>query len=100
MGVTMAKRGELKPMDEFEETIRDCAVAYNVVGFKPGSNSKVYATFKLLWAAQAYAQDLIKQPLGLRCLMIYAIDEHDHHALVCTVNQFNQTVKMVEPKRY
>ncbi len=96
----MVKKHELKPMDQYEESIRNNAVAYNVVGFIPGSSSKVYATFKMLWAAQAYAQDLIKQPLGLRCMMIYAIDADNHHALVCTVNQYNKTIKKVEPTRY
>ena len=96
----MAKRGELKPMDEFEETIRENAVAYNVVGFRPGRNSKVFERFEMLWAAKAYAKDLMSQPLGLRCVMIYAIDEHDHHALVATIDQYSLEFKKVEPKRY
>ena len=100
MSRAMTKRGELKDMDAFEETIRANAVEYNVVGFTPRQNSKLYATFKMLWAAQCYAQDLIKQPLGLRCLMIYAIDDQEHHALVCTVNQYDKEIKMVEPRRH
>lgn len=96
----VARKGDLKPMDAWEESIRDAAVKYNVIGFRPGRNSKAYGSFDMLWAAQAYAKELMQQPLGLRCVMIYAIDEYDHHALVATVNQYDKEIKKVEPKRY
>lgn len=96
----MAKRGDLKPMDEFEEVIRKNAVGYHVVGFRPGKSSKLYQKFATLQDAREYASNSMNQSLGLRCMMIYAIDEYDHHALVETIDQYDLQFKKVEPKRY
>ena len=96
----MTKRGELKPMDEFEETIRDSAVAYNVVMFQPGRSSRVYQSFEVLEHAVAYSQTTLSEPNRIRSAMIYAIDENNHHALVGTVNRHDGVFKKVEPKRY
>lgn len=96
----MAKRGELKPMDEFEETIRAGAVAYNVVMFQPGVSSRVYQSFENLDHAVAYAQVTLGELNRIRSAMIYAIDEYNHHALVGTVNRHEGVFKKVEPKRY
>jgi hypothetical protein len=96
----MAKRGELKPMDAFEESVRATAVKYNVVGFRPGHDSKLYHSYPSLVLAKIAAQNLILQPLGLRCVMIYAIDVDEHHALVATVNRFDKQIKDVALSRY
>lgn len=96
----MAKRGELKPMDEFEQTIRERAVAYNVVMFQPGASSRVYQSFENLDHAVAYAQVTLEEPNRIRSAMIYAIDEFNHHALVGTVNRHDGVFKKVEPQRY
>lgn len=96
----MAKRGELKPMDEFEETIRANAVAYNVVCFQPGASSRVYQSFELLEHAIAYGKAVLKEPNRIRSAMIYAIDRDQHHALVGTINRDNLNFKKVEVKRY
>ena len=96
----MAKRGELKPMDEFEETIRANAVAYNVVCFQPGASSRVYQSFELLEHAIAYGKAVLEEPNRIRSAMIYAIDRDQHHALVGTINRDNLNFKKVEVKRY
>ena len=96
----MAKRGELKPMDEFEEAIRANAVAYNVVCFQPGASSRVYQSFEVLEHAIAYGKVVLAEPNRIRSAMIYAIDAQDHHALVGTINRGSLEFKKVEPKRY
>jgi hypothetical protein len=96
----VAKRNQLKPMDQFEETIRSNAVAYNVVMFQPGKSSRVYQSFADLEPAIVYSKTVLEEPNRIRSAMIYAIDEHEHHALVGTVNRHDLEFKKVEPKRY
>ena len=96
----MPKRGELKPMDEFEESIRANAVAYNVVMFQPGASSRVYQSFELLETAIAYGKVILSETNRIRSAMIYAIDRENHHALVGTINRGNLEFKKVELKRY
>jgi hypothetical protein len=96
----MAKRGELKPMDAFEEGIRNSAVAYNVVMFQPGVSSRVYQSFAKLQEAIEYSKVVLKEPNRIRSAMIYAIDESEHHALVGTVKRSDCEFKPVVPDRY
>lgn len=95
-----AKKGDLKPMDAFEESIRNNAVAYNVVMFQPGKSSRVYQSFEELEPAIAYSKIVLEEPNRIRSAMIYAIDEHQHHALVGTVNRHDLAFKKVVPSRY
>jgi hypothetical protein len=95
----MPKKGELKPMDVFEESIRENAVAYNVVFFQPGQSSRVYQTFNDLNLAIKYSAVTLSEPNRIRTGMIYAIDKENHHALVGTMNR-DGVFKKVEPKRY
>lgn len=83
----MARKGELKPMDAHEQRIRDNAVAYNVVGFTPGSSSRMYMSFDDVKYAIVYAKQLLSDEVRIRSAMIYAIDEYDSHALVGTINR-------------
>lgn len=96
----MAKRGELKPMDAFEEGIRNSAVAYNVVMFQPGVSSRVYQSFTELQEAIEYSKVVLKEPNRIRSAMIYAIDKNEHHALIGTVKRSDGVFKQVEPDRY
>jgi len=96
----MPKRGELKPMDAFEEGIRESAVAYNVVMFQPGVSSRVYQSFENLDHAVEYGKTVLLEANRIRSAMIYAIDEHDHHALVGTVNRHDGVFKPVKVSRY
>lgn len=95
----MPKKGELKPMDEFEEAIRANAVAYNVVCFQPGASSRVYQSFEKFDAAVKYSEVVLSEANRIRSAMIYAIDEQNHHALVGTMAR-DLKLKKVEPKRY
>jgi hypothetical protein len=95
----MAKRGELKPMDAWEEGIRSSAVAYNVVMFQPGTTSRVYQSFEELTAAQEYSKVVLQEPNRIRSAMVYAIDENGRHALVGTMDR-NLKWKKVEPKTW
>lgn len=95
----MPKKGDLKPMDVFEETIRANASSYNVVFFQPGQSSRVYQTFQDLDNAIKYSAVTLSEPNRIRTAMIYAIDENNHHALVGTMNR-QGVFKKVEPKRY
>lgn len=96
----MAKRGELKPMDAWEHTIRSNAVAYNVVMFQPGKSSRVYQSFDNLTMAVEYGKVVLQEPNRIRSAMIYAIDESDHHALVGTIGRHNLEFKEVEVKTW
>ena len=96
----MAKRGELKPMDAYEKSIRDRAVGYNVVMFQPGQSSRVYQSFDNLAMAIEYSKIVLQEPNRIRSAMIYAIDEHNHHALVGTVGRHDLAYKEVELKTY
>jgi hypothetical protein len=96
----MPKRGELKPMDEFEESIRNNAVFYSVVCFQPVASSRVYQSFDILEDAIAYGKSILTEPNRIRSAMIYAIDKDRHHALVGTIKRSNLEFKKVEVKRY
>jgi hypothetical protein len=96
----MPKRGELKPMDAFEQSIRDSAVGYNVVMFQPGQSSRVYQSFNELQPAIEYSKTILQEPNRIRSAMIYAIDKHDHHALVGTVKRNDLIFKEVELSTY
>jgi hypothetical protein len=96
----MGKRGELKPMDAFEQSIRDSAVGFNVVMFQPGVSSRVYQSFDSLPMAIDYSKSVLKEPNKIRSAMIYAIDKHEHHALVGTVKRSDCEYKQVVPSRY
>ena len=95
----MAKRGELKPMDAWEEGIRNSAVAYNVVMFQPGATSRVYQSFEDLTMAQEYSKVVLQEANRIRSAMVYAIDENGRHALVGTMDR-NLKWKKVEPKKW
>lgn len=95
-----AKRGELKPMDAWEETIRNNAVAYNVVMFQPGASSRVYQSFDNLQMAIEYGKVVLQEPNRIRSAMIYAINDGDHHALVGTINRHDLKWKEVEAKTW
>jgi hypothetical protein len=95
----MAKRGELKPMDAWEEGIRNRAVAYNVVMFQPGATSRVYQSFEDIAAAQEYSKVVLQEANRIRSAMVYAIDENGRHALVGTMDR-NLKWKKVEPKTW
>jgi hypothetical protein len=96
----MPKRGELKPMDAFEQSIRDSAVGYNVVMFQPGVSSRVYQSFDNLQMAIEYSKVVLQEPNRIRSAMIYAIDKNDHHALVGTIKRNDLTFKEVELSTY
>ena len=96
----MAKRGELKPMDAWEHTIRENAVAYNVVMFQPGKSSRVYQSFDNLSMAIEYGKIVLQEPNRIRSAMIYAINDGDHHALVGTIGRHNLEFKEVEAKTW
>lgn len=94
-----ARAGDLKPMDAYEETIRKNAVLYNVILFTPGTSSRLAQSFTDLERAVAYAKIVLQEPNRIRAAMIYAIDEHDHHALHGTIRR-DLVYKRVVPQRY
>jgi hypothetical protein len=96
-----AKRGDLKPVDEWEENIRNNAKYYNVVGFIPGKGGRTFQSFENLLWAKAYASELVKdKTVRIRSAMIYAIGpEYDHFALVGSYDTQGNW-KEVIPKRW
>lgn len=97
----VAKRGDLKPVDEWEETIRNNPKHYTVVGFRPGAGNRHFQSFENLIWAKAYANELMKDAgmYRLRTALIYAVSEYDNFALVGSVDT-NLNYKEVIPKRW
>lgn len=95
----MAKKGDLKPMDEFEETVRANAKYYNVVLFTPGSSSRVYHTVDTLDEAKDFSFGVFDDQPRCRAAMVYAVDEDERFALVGTVNRGGKW-KQATVKRY
>lgn len=96
----MAKRGDLKPVDEWEESIRNNPAYYSVVGFVPGTGNRAYQTFESFAYAKAYAGELIKDKASrIRAAMVYAVGQFDNFALVGSYNTDGEW-KEVIPKRY
>jgi hypothetical protein len=95
----MARRGELKPMDAWEESIRKSAVFYSVVMFQPGVSTRAYQSFEDLGMAQEYSKIVLQEANRIRSAMVYAIDENGHHALVGTMSR-DLKWKKVEPKTW
>ncbi len=95
----MAKRGNLKPMDEFEEDIRANAVKYNVVLFTPGSSSRLYYSSDTIEEAREFGLGAFEDLPRTRAAMIYAVDKSDRFALVGTVNR-SRIWKPVTVERY
>ena len=85
--------------DEWEQSIRDNAVAYNVVMFQPGTSSKVYQSFEELDHAIIYSRVTLEQVNRIRSAMIYAISEEGRHALVGTMNRNDLNFKEVQVKQ-
>ena len=96
----VAKVGDLKPVDEWEENIRKNAKYYTVIGFTPGKGNRHFQSFEDITWAKAYAIELMKDTsTRIRAAMVYAVNEYDNHALVGTCNA-DLKWKQVEPKRY
>ena len=94
----MARKDELKPMAAFEKSVVDNSESYSVVGFIPGSSSRTRFTTTSLAQAIAYGKQLLLDEVRLRCAMIYAIDQYNHHALHGTVRREDMMYKQVELK--
>lgn len=96
----MAKKGELKPMDAWEQEIKERAVAYNVICFIPGQSTRTHQSFDNLPMAIEYSKIILKEPNRIRSAMVYAIDDANHHALVGSVGRHDLEWKPVVAKTY
>ena len=94
----MTRKKELKPMAAFEKSVLDNSESYSVVGFIPGSSSRTRLATANLAEAIAYGKQLLLDEVRVRCAMVYAIDEYNHHALHGTVRREDMTYKQVELK--
>lgn len=95
----MSRKGQLKDMDRYEQSIRDNAVSYSVVCFQPGTSARTYASFTDLDYSIQYGKEILKEPNRIRSVMIYALDEYEHHALVGTIDR-SLKYKEVVPKTH
>lgn len=96
----MAKKGELKDMDAWEQNIRDNAEFFTTIAFQPRKGQIPLMNFENLNMAIAYAQATMEEINRYRCVMVYAISEDGHHALCGTVNQFDKAWKPVVPQTH
>lgn len=95
----MAKKGELKPVDAAEQTIRDNAIRYNVVMYQPSSSLRDRMSFEKLDVAKKYAEVVLKEANRIRSVMIYAVNEYENHAMVGSMGR-DLVWKEVIPARY
>lgn len=96
----MAKKGELKDMDAWEQGIRDNAEYYAVIAFQPRKGQIPLRSFEGLDTAIAYAEATMDEINRYRSVAVYAINEEGRHALVGTVNEFEKTWKEVIPQTH
>ena len=95
----MAKRGELKPMDAFEEDVRQNAVHYNITLFIPGSSTRLKESKPTLDEAIAESKVLLQDNARARSAMVYAVNEDERFAMVGSVDRSGKW-KPVVAKRY
>ena len=81
------KRGQLKPMDQFEQDIIARATRFVVTMFTPFSSVRTYASHNTLQQAMDYVVEEVPKDPKVRCAMVYGVDEWDHHALACYYRQ-------------
>jgi hypothetical protein len=95
----MSKVGDLKPVDEREQNIRDNAKHYNVVMFTPASSTRERKQFDNLVDAKEYSNMILQEPNKIRTAMIYAANEYDNQAMVGSIDRQLEW-KEVIPARY
>jgi len=98
----MPRKGEMSDQDAADEIVRNNADHYNVVLHIPQKNSRVQYTSEELDAAIRFAEGVYddSNQKGVRCAMVYAVDENDHFALMGTTNRFKRKYKPVKVKIY
>ena len=96
----MPRKGEMSDVDKYEQAIIQNAEKFVVVSFRPGTSSKNRMAFENLDYAVEYGRQLLNDEVRIRAVMVYAIDEDDHHALVGTINRHDMLWKEVKPKIY
>jgi len=95
----VAKRGQLKPVDEAEESVRNNAVGYKVVLFVPRSSNRDSAIFANFDTALEYAKKSMEEFDHYRCAMIYAFDKIEKFMLHGTLKR-EQEYKKCVPASY
>lgn len=96
----MTRKGQLKDMDAWEQSIRDNAEYYTTIAFEPRKGQIPLTSFDRLDMAIAYAEATFETPTRYRSLSVYAISDEGRHALVGTVNQYDKKWKPVVPQRH
>ncbi len=93
-------KGELKPLDKYEEDIRNGEnTRFAVNFFKTGGSVRSEIEF----ASGNEAQDFAKQTLAegmFRAALIYAIDEYDHAVLHSTLRKGEDKFSYPEVQRW
>lgn len=96
----MPRKGEMSDVDKFEQAIIANAEKFVVTSFRPGSSARTHMAFEELNYAVEYGRQVLKDETRVRAVMVYALDEDDHHALVGTINRHDMLWKEVKPKIY
>lgn len=97
----MAKKGELKEIDGYEQKIRDNPKHYSVVFFQPSTSSRQSMTTTNLDEAKDHARLTLSDPniTKIRTVIIYAVDEYDRHAMVGSMDKSLKWREVI-PSRY
>ena len=83
----MTKKGELSPVDEADQKIRDNAEYYSVALFQPGSSTRSTMSFARLDHAIKYCEVVLTEINRYRSGMIYAIDKTGRFAMVGSMDR-------------
>ena len=94
------KKGDLKPMDAYEQGIIANASYYTVTLFQHGSSTRAYAQFKTVEECKEYCKDELNKDTPFRAAMAYAVDEYDHFALMFTLRKGEEDFKYPLIKYY
>jgi hypothetical protein len=91
----MPRRGEMSEQDVADELVRHNASYYNVVLHAAQQNSRIHFSSPDLGDAIEFAENVYQDinQVACRCAMVYAVDEHDHFALMGTTNKYQYKFK-------
>ena len=93
-------KGELKPLDKYEEDIRNGEHTKFVVnGFKTGGSIRFPEEFVTATGAQEFSRQVLSEGV-YRAALIYAIDEYDHAVLHSTLKRGDDNFSYPKVQRW
>lgn len=92
-------KGDLKPMDAYEQTIKDNAISYKVVFFQAATSARLTFTCDNFDEANDEAVKILSESNKIRSVMVYAANQYENHAMVGSMGR-DLIWKPVIPSRF